>query len=158
MKRRVAVLAVMFLALAAVNVVLAQAQTNPFAGTWKLDVAKSTFKPGPAPKSEMRMWKSSGRVSVTGFHANGKPISYGYIMQPDGKQHATFGAIPNGANGVFSQRTNANTIVAKFIRHGKQIETTTFTVSQDGKMMTMTAIGTAPSGTAFDDVAIWEKQ
>ena len=24
---------------------------DPFAGSWKLDVAKSTYKPGPAPKS-----------------------------------------------------------------------------------------------------------
>ena len=24
---------------------------DPFVGTWKMDVAKSTYKPGPAPKS-----------------------------------------------------------------------------------------------------------
>jgi len=30
------------------------AQTNPFIGTWKLNVAKSKFEPGPAPKSQTR--------------------------------------------------------------------------------------------------------
>ena len=29
----------------------AGAQTDPIVGTWKLDVAKSTYKPGPPPKS-----------------------------------------------------------------------------------------------------------
>ena len=36
----------------ALGVAVANAQTpDPLVGTWKLDVAKSTYKPGPAPRA-----------------------------------------------------------------------------------------------------------
>ena len=38
---------------------LAQA-TDPVVGTWELNLAKSAFTPGPAPKSETRTYEASG--------------------------------------------------------------------------------------------------
>ena len=47
----------------------AGAQTkDPVVGTWKLDVAKSSYKPGPAPKSATVVVEPAGKgikVSVT---------------------------------------------------------------------------------------------
>ena len=34
---------------------------DPFVGTWKLDVAKSTYKPGPAPKSLTVVIEAAGK-------------------------------------------------------------------------------------------------
>ena len=48
------------LALAAVVCVPAFAQDNPLVGTWKLDVTKSKFDPGPAPKSLTRTVEAQG--------------------------------------------------------------------------------------------------
>jgi hypothetical protein len=36
------------------------AQDNPFAGTWKLNLTKSKFEPGPAPKSLTRTIVAQG--------------------------------------------------------------------------------------------------
>jgi hypothetical protein len=35
--------------------------TDPVVGTWKLDVAKSTYKPGPAPKNTPFVVEPAGK-------------------------------------------------------------------------------------------------
>ena len=49
MKQLLRVLAVM--TFAGVACATLHAQSNPLVGTWKLNVAKSKFDPGPGPKS-----------------------------------------------------------------------------------------------------------
>ena len=54
---------------------------DPFVGTWKLDVAKSTYKPGPAPKSLTVAIDAAGKafkVAVDGVAGDGTPIKLGY--------------------------------------------------------------------------------
>lgn len=53
---------------------------DPFAGTWKLDVAKSTYKPGPAPKSLTVTIEAAGKafkVAADGVAGDGTPIKMG---------------------------------------------------------------------------------
>ena len=156
MKRLCTVLTIMFLALTAAGVVLAQ--SDPFVGTWKLDVAKSKFDPGPAPQSQTRTWDASGKVSVEGINAAGKPMSYGYPIMKDGKDYPPMGAIPNKADTISTKKIDSNTIEANFMRGGKHAESTKFEVSKDGKMLTINAKGTNPDGSAFNNVTVWEKQ
>ena len=49
MKRRIGLLAALAIVLAAGSVLLAQ--SNPFVGTWKLNLASSKYNPGPPPQS-----------------------------------------------------------------------------------------------------------
>src|ERR1700686_5586253 len=105
MKRLFAVLTIMFFALTVAGQVLAQ--SDPFVGTWKLDVAKSKFDPGPAPQSQTRTWDASGKVSVEGINAAGKPMSYGYPIMNDGKDYPPMGAIPNKGDPSSTQKINA---------------------------------------------------
>jgi hypothetical protein len=156
MKRLCTVLAILFLTLAAAGVALAQG--NPFVGTWKLDVAKSKYDPGPAPKSQTRTWDASGKVSVKGVNAAGKAVSYGYPIKEDGKEYPTVGAIPNAADKISSNKVAPNTVEVHFMRHGKPAETTTFGVSKDGKTLTISARGTNADGSAFNNVTVWKKQ
>jgi hypothetical protein len=156
MKRLLTVCTVMLLALAAGGLVLAQ--SNPFVGVWKLNLAKSTYNPGPAPKSQTRTWAADGKVSVEGVNAAGKPVAYGYPIKSDGKDYPTTGAVPNAADTISSKQIDANTIEANFTRGGKHAETTRFVVSKDGKVLTITAKGTLPDGTAFDNLLVWDKQ
>ena len=155
MKRLFTVFAIMFLTLTAAG--LMAAQTNPFVGTWKLDVAKSKYDPGPAPKSQTRTWAASGKVSVKGINAAGKPMAYSYPIVTDGKEFPTSGTVPNGAEKISSKKVAANTIEVHFIRGGKPAEVTTFAVSKDGKMLTISAKGTNADGSAFDNVTVWER-
>lgn len=156
MKRLTTVLAATLFAQAAGG--LAAAQSDPFVGTWKLDVTKSKFQPGPGPKSQTRTWAGDGRVSVQGVNAAGQPVGYEYTIKTDGKAYSTTGAVPNAADTVSSRRIDANTIESTFTRGGKSADTTRFVVSRDGKVLTMTAKGTSPDGKPLDDLLVLDKQ
>jgi hypothetical protein len=73
----------------------ASAQTDARSyGTWKLNVAKSKFSPGPAPKSLTVKWEAAGqgvRLTSEGVTADGKPMSGGYTANYDGKDYPMVG-------------------------------------------------------------------
>jgi hypothetical protein len=133
------------------------AQSNPFVGTWKLNLAKSKYNPGPPPQSQTRTWDAMGKVMVTGVGATGKPFSYGYSAKGDGKESPTMGEIPNKADMISTKKIDANTYEAKFSKAGKQVETTTFTVSNGGKTLTIDAKGSADAG-FVENVQVLDKQ
>jgi hypothetical protein len=155
MKRRIGVFAALVIVLAAGTVLLAQ--STPFVGTWKLNLASSKYNPGPAPQSQTRTWDASGMVMVNGVGATGKPFSYGYSVKGDGKDYPTMGAIPNKAEMISTKKIDANTYEATFTKGGKQVETTTFTVSNGGKTLTIDAKGTPDAG-FVENVQVLEKQ
>jgi ketosteroid isomerase-like protein len=156
MKRLLTVLAVTLFAQAAGGLVLAQ--SDPFVGTWKLNLTKSKFDPGPAPKSQTRTWAADGNVRVEGVDAAGKPMAYEYPIRADGKDYPTTGPVPNSADSISSKRIDANTIEATFTRRGKPADTTRFVVSRDATVLTMTVKGTLPNGNALVDLLVWDKQ
>ena len=155
MKRRIGVFAALIIVLAAGSVLLAQ--SNPFVGTWKLDLASSKYNPGPAPQSQTRTWDASGMVMVNGVGATGKPFSYGYTIKGAGKDYPTMGAIPNKADMISTEKVDANKYEAIFKKAGKEVETTTFTVSNGGKTLTIDAKGTPEAG-FVQNVQVLEKQ
>jgi len=155
MKRRIGVFAALVIVLAAGSVLLAQ--SNPFVGTWKLNLASSKFNPGPAPQSQTRTWDASGMVMVNGVGATGKPFSYGYSAKGDGKEYPTMGAIPNKADMISTKKIDANTYEAKFTKAGKQVEVTTFTVSNGGKTLTIHAKGSPEAG-FVENLQVLDKQ
>jgi hypothetical protein len=155
MKRRIGVVAALAIVLAAASVLLAQ--SNPFVGTWKLNLASSKYNPGPPPQSQTRTWDASGMVMVNGIGASGKPFSYGYSVKGDGKASPTMGAIPNKADMISTKKIDANTYEAKFTTAGKQVETTTFTVSNGGKTLTIHAMGSADAG-FVENLQVLDKQ
>src|ERR1700687_5833764 len=122
MKRSISVLAILFFTLTAAGMVLAQ--SDPFVGTWKLNVAKSKYDPGPAPKSQTRTWDASGKVTVEGINAAGKKMSYGYPIMNDGKDYPTIGSVPNGADMISSKKIAPNTVEVPFMWGGKPAEST----------------------------------
>jgi hypothetical protein len=155
MKRWISLLVALAIVLGAGSVLLAQ--NNPFVGTWKLNLASSKYNPGPPPQSQTRMWDASGMVMVSGVGATGKPFSYGYSVKGDGKDYPTTGAIPNHADMISTKKIDANTYEAKFSKAGKQVETTTFTVSNGGKTLTIHAMGSADAG-FVENVQVLDKQ
>jgi len=155
MKRRIGVFAALVIVLAAGSVLLAQ--SNPFVGTWKLNVASSKYDPGPAPQSQTRTWDASGMVMVNGINAAGKPMSYGYPIKGDGVEYPTMGAVPNTADKITTKKIDANTYEANFTKAGKHVETATFKVSNGGKTLTIMAKGATDAG-AFNNVLVWDKQ
>jgi len=57
------------------------AQNDRFVGTWKLNVAKSKFNPGPAAKDET-VTIAPDKVSVEEVTADGKTENWSYTPSP----------------------------------------------------------------------------
>jgi hypothetical protein len=77
--------------------VLATAQSkDPFVGTWRLNVAKSKYTTGVAPKSVTSTYEAAGqgyKVSVKNEPASGPVLQYSYATNLDGKDTPVTGNI-----------------------------------------------------------------
>lgn len=151
------------LGLVAVTVVPAVmgAQTaEPIVGTWKLDVAKSTYKPGPAPKSTTIEVKQAGKaieVAVDAVNADGSPLKWGFTSLRDGKEEAKVTGNPL-FDTVTANRESANAGTNLYKKGGKLVMTTKIAIAPDGKSMTVTSTGTDAKGQAVNNVAHYTKQ
>jgi hypothetical protein len=133
--------------------------TDPLVGTWRLDVAKSTYKPGPAPKSATVTIEAAGKgikVSVDSVGADGKPVKFGYTSQRDGKDTPVTGNPAYDTVNVTQTSPTAGTVVYK--KAGKTVVTVKTSVSADGKTLTTTADGTTADGQPMHNVAQYTKQ
>jgi hypothetical protein len=147
--------------LAVVGSCALRAQNNPLVGTWKLNVTKSKYDPGPAPKSLTRTVEAQGdgvKYTFEGVAADGNPISYGFSVQFDGKDNPISGSMPSGADTISAKRTDSNHVVATLKKGGKVIGTSKVTVSNDGKVTTVDATGTTATGAKTHDVQVYDKQ
>lgn len=137
------------------------AQTaDPQVGTWKLNVAKSKYSPGPAPKSATTIITAAGagtKVVVDQVQADGTTRHWEFTGNYDGKDTAVTGNNPD-ADTLVRTRVNANTIKTVAKKAGKVTTTQTSAVSSDGKTRTVTTTGTNAAGVAVNNVAVYEKQ
>jgi hypothetical protein len=133
--------------------------TEPVMGTWKLDVAKSTYKPGPAPKSSTLTIEPAGKglkVAVDAVNADGSPLKWGFTTMRDGKEEAPVTGNPM-FDVVTSTRASATAGTNVYKKAGKVVMTTKLAISADGKTMTLTSTGTDSKGQAVHNVAIYTK-
>ena len=132
---------------------------DPLVGTWKLNVAKSTYSPGPAPKSLTAKIEAAGegeKVTFDGVRGDDTPIQVVYTAQYDGKDHPITGSPM--ADTVSLKRLDANTTERTDKKAGKVVQTLTRKLSSDGKTMTVTIKGTDAEGRPINNVAVLEKQ
>lgn len=134
--------------------------TDPLIGTWKLNVAKSMYTPGPVPKSQTVKFESSGqgvKVTVDGVNADGTRMAVTqYTANYDGKDKPLTGS-PD-VNMVSLMRIDARTSVRTDKKDGKILATRTRVVSPDDKMLTITSKGTNAQGQPFNEVGVYDKQ
>jgi len=138
---------------------MAQAQGNSSVGTWKLNVAKSTYSPGPAPKS------STLKIEAAGM---GVTSTIDTVAADGTTQHITYGGAYDGkdvpATGsptfdmVSRRRISPTTTEATYKKAGKVVTVNTVVVSADGKTLTATAKGTDAQGRAVNNVQVYDKQ
>ena len=132
---------------------------DPLVGTWKLNVAKSTYSPGPAPKSLTVKIEAAGegvKLTADGVRGDDTPIRVEFTAQYDGKDYPITGS--SMADTVSLKRLDANTTERTDKKGGKVTQTLTRKVSSDGKTMTVTYKGTDAEGRPIDNVAVYEKQ
>ena len=155
---RATVLGFVIAALCGIHVV-AQSSADPIVGTWELNVAKSKYSPGPAPKSQTRTYEvvADGiKATLKGIDAEGKAITAEWTMNPDGKDRP-FTGNPN-ADTLSLKRIDTNTVDFTLKKAGKVVITGRRTVSKDGHTMTLTSKGTDAQGKPVNDVEVFEKK
>jgi hypothetical protein len=159
MKRVLTFVAMAVLAVAVAATV--QAQSSPIVGTWKLNVTKSKYDPGPTPKSLTRTVVADGdsfKYTFEGVSGDGKPISYGFTTKFDGKDNPISGSIPSGADTINGKRLSADHYEATLKKGGKAIGSSKVSVSKDGKVTTVVTEGTTATGAKEHDVQVYDKQ
>jgi hypothetical protein len=149
-----------FVALVAFAALSSAQSKDPFIGTWRMNVAKSKYTPGPTPKSVTSTYEAVGqgyRVSVKNEPATGPVQQYSYTSNLDGKDVPVTGNNPN-ADTIAVRRIDANTLETVNKKGGKTTTTQKNVVSADGKTRTVTTTGTDGTGQKINNVAVFEKQ
>ena len=159
MKKLFSFLALVILAVSPTELLFGQ--TDPFLGTWKLNVKKSKFVPGPPRKSETRIvvtGPTGMKVSVDRVNGDGSTQEFEYTTNLDNKSYPVIGSGPYGADSIAANLTAPNTIRSTLTKGGKVVATATSVVSSDGKVLTITTEGTDASGKRFTNIGVYDKQ
>ena len=128
-------------------------------GTWTLNLAKSKYKEGQAPKSTTLMYEPAGegiKVTVDQMPAEGPAVHYTYSANFDGKDVPVVG----NPNGDTAARTRMDATTTQLVnkKGGEIVSTATLVDSADGKTLTITTTGKDGKGQKIDNVAVYDKK
>jgi hypothetical protein len=132
---------------------------DPAVGTWKLNVAKSKYSPGPPPKSATVTYEETAdgiRRTGESISAEGTKTSFEYSAKYDGKDYPVTGS--DVFNAISLKRVNDHTAEATLKKDGKPVSTARRVISKDGKTLTITISGTNAQGEKTRNVAVYDKQ
>ena len=137
----------------------AKSPGDPVIGTWRLNVARSQFTPGPGWRSQTRVYQAtSAGVGVTwaGVDAKGKKMQVSYTYGYDGRDYPMLGSASyDTLNAV---RTGERTVRSEEKRDGKTVGIAVRMVSPDGRILTITDTGTNRKGQSFSQLLVFERQ
>jgi hypothetical protein len=139
---------------------LPPAQSNLLGATWKLNLAKSQFSPGPAPRSSTLTYEAVGqgfRATNEGVDAQGNPTKgvFGVYFY-DGKSYPVTGVPAYDASSY--KLINDTTAEMTRTKAGKVIQTAIRVLAADGKTLTFTTTGLNANGQHINDFAVYENQ
>ena len=125
---------------------------DPQAGTWKMNVARSTFvNGGPNPKGETVVIEEvDGGLKVT------SSAGFQYTAKYDGKDYPMTGSA--AANGVALRRMDPNTIETVRKKDGKVITSNITFISMDGKTRSNVFQGKNAQGESITWIAVFDKE
>jgi hypothetical protein len=158
--KKLLVCAVMAMIAAASGATIAlAADSDPVVGTWKLNVAKSMFSAGPAIKNQTRTYSQSGdkiTLVMTTVGPDGKEVTTHTTYQLSGKDFPVTGA-PD-YDSLSAKRVDSNTAEFSLKKGGKEMGTTSRTVSSDGKTLTAKTHITTPAGEKSESVMVFDRK
>jgi len=144
------------------NLVLAAQSTSPkepdqLVGAWRLDVAKSRYRPGPAPLSETRTYVRVGE-NVLGVilreFANGRRERIEYTANYD-REYPVTGT--EDYDMVVLKRIDRSTSEAVLSHAGRVFGTARRVVAPDGKSMTITFRRDSETGVSVLNFAYYDR-
>jgi hypothetical protein len=143
----------------ALSAPLAGGTTNPFDGTWKLNVQKSKYAPGTCPK-RMTIWMETVGDGVhyrsETTYANGRSSSSQYTADYSGPE-----AIVRGAAGLMApvslKRIDSRRVLASYVRAFGVVATSRRVVSVNGRVMTITTTSRDHDGKVVTNVGVYDR-
>jgi hypothetical protein len=151
------------LALTCAATASAQSKDDPSIGSWKLNVAKSTFTPGPPIKGDTRSYEvnDAGWLIVTTetIQPDGARTGVRFAAKFDGKPYPQIGRFAPTVTLITYEPVDKRTL--KYTQRdasGKVVSTNTRIVSADGKTMTIEQKTTDDKGRPVVNVELFERQ
>jgi len=133
---------------------------NRRVGTWKVNLDKSTYSPGPKPTIagtlRIEAVADGEKVSVDAVSADGKPTKYSYTSTTDGKPYPTPGS-PYG-DMASTKIIDAGTSEMTYTTKGKVTRRAKRTVSADGKTLTIVSTGVNAKGEKYKNTVVYDKE
>ena len=144
----------------AISISSAVAQSkDPRMGTWNLNVAKSKFSPGPAPKGLSITFEPAGKgvkLTTSGVNADGSASATEYTANYDGKDNPLKGSPM--ADTVSLKRVNSLTTMRTDKKDGKVVATLRGVLAKNGRTYTVTVKSKTPKGEPVNNTLVFEKQ
>jgi len=138
--------------------VLLVAQTRhitPFTGTWKMDVDRSRFNPGPPFKSLIITFAPDGTRTVELITADGQSHK-AVLPWSDGKEVSV--TATQWEHATATSKIQGKTFDDTWKERGKIVEQVHGVASSDGRSLTTTVDGTDGQGGHFHNQLTFEKQ
>jgi hypothetical protein len=159
-RKRIVVVLVSLAALLAASST-ARTQSDPWMGTWKVNLARSTYKPGPTPTvaGTIKMEPVAGgfKTTIDATNPQGQPIHTETVGKFDGKANPVTGAPAPNTTAAY-KRINGRTFEVQGEVDGKPTVTTRVVVSSDGRTLTATQTGKNAQGENVNNIIVAEKQ
>jgi hypothetical protein len=141
----------------------AQSKNDPSIGTWKLNVAKSKFTPGPPIQGDTRSYEvnEAGWLFVTTetTQPDGTRTGVRFAAKFDGKAYPQIGRFAPTVTLITYEPVDRRTL--KYTQRdtsGKIVSTNTRTVSEDGKTMLIEQRTSNASGQPVVNIELFERQ
>ena len=139
---------------------------DTMSGTWKINIAKSKFSPGPAPKSGTRTNTAVDggmKVVTDGVDSEGKKTHNEYTVKFDGKDYPEKPMLdgkpnPDAADTISMKKIDDYTYETTTKKAGKVLTVTKVVVSKDGKTTTATSTGKNAKGETVSNTIVADKQ
>jgi hypothetical protein len=139
---------------------------HPLTGTWKLNLAKSTYNPPElAQKSILATYQVVGdtiTASLEGVDYMGRAVRSEYAASFDGTEHPVKGTIdgkpaPN-QDAISWKKIDDLTYEVHNILNGQVLTTQRIVIAADGKSRTTTITGQNAQGRTVNNVLFFERQ
>lgn len=136
------------------------AQTNPFIGTWELDVEDSEFYDGAPPQKQTRTYENRGdglfAFTMQSTNADGTEISSSASYRYDGEPHAVSNGNGNQSEIVY-EYIDRRTVQYTLMVDGEETQRGTKRISNNGRSFSIRLRITQPDGDRVTNVLMFRK-
>lgn len=141
------------------------AESNPFAGAWVLDIARSRTTAAVLPKSETRVYGSNVEGALTvvieGVGADGEAFAYAAAGDLNARAYPVVGRDVGArtlGDTISWTRIDSRTVEMKVLKKGQIINLTRHFLSEDSKTLTVEETLTNDQGSTANTTKVFDKR